>query len=118
MKDELDEHEICGKANTIRRIFEMVLKIECCFLEEYAYKFDIDEHSFRFKKDYSDQKLGDLIKIIRPAKDEQQIQILNKIRDLSNELSHDTGKKVTKTKGIELARLAFDYVEELQKRIW
>jgi len=117
LKDELDEHEICAKANTIRRIFEMVLKIECCFLGENAYKFKVEDYSFDFKKEYSDQTLGDLIKIIRPAKDEREIQMLNKIRDLSNELSHDSGKKVTKMKGIELARLAFDYVEKLQKKI-
>lgn len=114
---DLDEDELSEKANSIRRIFEFVLKIECCFHRELNYDVifgdELDRDDFKFKDDYSDIVLGDLVKILKKIKNEEEMTTLNKIIRLSNELSHDSGKKVTKEKVIDLLKTTVQYTAAL-----
>lgn len=114
---DLDEDEICEKANTIRRIFEFVLKIECCFHGQLNFEMLFTERSksFNFRSDYSDIGLGDLISLLKPVKNDNEKQELNLIVRLSNELSHDSGKPVTKEKGDDLIQMTTKYIDNLIK---
>lgn len=117
----LDEDELCEKANTIRRVFEFVLKIECCYHrelnDEVFWSNEIDEDDFLFKNSYSDIVLRDLLKILKILKDEEKIKILNSIVVLSNELSHDSGKKVTQEKVLQLLENTLNYTDSLMNII-
>ncbi|MGN6646181.1 MAG: hypothetical protein ACTHJT_06600 [Cytophaga sp.] len=116
---KLSEDEICEKANTIRRIFEYVLKIECCFHSKFNYSLSLEEmfNKFLFKKHYSDLNLGDLISILKFVKQKDQMENLNKIVRFSNELSHDSGKPIRQEMATELLNLTINYIDELVKLI-
>lgn len=103
----IDEDTFCEKANTVRRIFEYVLKVECC----YRYR------QINIKKDYSELMLGDLIKLVKDNKEEAILGVLNKIVVWSNELSHESGKPIKKEKAHILASLALMYTEYLKSEI-
>jgi len=105
-KDE-GEDFICEKSNTLRRIMENILKIECC----YRYR------QIRVKKSYSELLLGDLVGLIKDFRDEIEKSNLNSIVRLSNELSHDSGKPITKEKALNLSRLVKNYCEGLELEI-
>ena len=64
-----DEDIICEKSNSIRRIFEYILKVELC----YKYR------QLSVKKDYSDLMLGDLMKLIKPFREESINDFLTRI---------------------------------------
>lgn len=117
----LDTDELCEKANSIRRIFEFVLKIECCYHRHLNYEImfsdDINSRDFIFKDSYSDIVLGDLINILKRIKTNEEKQILNKIIRLSNELSHDSGKKVTKEKVQDLFVTMVNYTADLTQLV-
>lgn len=98
---------ICEKANTVRRILENTLKIECC------YRFD----QINVKKDYSDLRLGDLIKILKPVWDENIKNLFKKPTIFLNELSHDSGKPVDKELAGVLPLLSITYIEFLRSEI-
>ena len=98
---------ICEKSNTLRRIMENILKIECC----YRYK------QIRVKKSYSELLLGDLVGLIKKFRSEGEKVNLNSIVRLANELSHDSGKPVTKIKALQLVTLVKDYCEALDREI-
>lgn len=98
---------ICEKSNTLRRVMESILKIECC----YRYR------QLSVKKSYSQLLLGDLIKIINDYRSDDEKSRLNRIVRLSNELSHDSGKPVTKKKALELVNLVKNYCENLDLEI-
>lgn len=119
---QLDEDGFCEKANSIRRIFEFVLKIECCYHRQLNYEVmfsdDIDTRDFIFKNSYSDIVLGDLVNILKKVKSDYEIKILNKIIRLSNELSHDSGKRVTKEKVLDLLSTTMNYTDYLIKLIF
>jgi hypothetical protein len=102
-----DLDEICEKANSIRRIFEYVLKVECC------YRFG----QINLKKEYSDLRLGDLISLIKSNHENYIVELLNQIRDLSNEFSHETGKPVLKENAVQITLLAILYTERLKSLI-
>lgn len=104
---EEDKDKICEMANTARRIFEYVLKVECC----YRYR------QFELKKDYSDLMLGDLIKLIKEFREEPIYELLKMITLQSNELSHDTGKPITLDKAKNMIRLAIIYTKLLESEI-
>lgn len=105
-EDEIDF--ICEKANTLRRIMENILKIECC----YRYR------QIRVKKSYSELLLGDLVGLIKDFRSEAEKSNLNSIVRLANELSHDSGKLVTKGKALQLVTLVKDYCEALDREIY
>jgi len=113
VKDELDvetlkdEDIICEKANTVRRIFEYVLKVELC----YRYRQII------VKKDYSDLLLGDLIGLLKPFREGGIHDLLRKIAVWSNELSHDSGKPIQREKASLLTYLTIAYTELLKSEI-
>lgn len=93
--------EICEKANTIRRILEYVLKIECCY------------KNITPKKEYSQLMLGDLIREVSGSKNEWERKELNQlVRDL-NTHSHDAGMPVDKTKVKESAQNVISYIKKL-----
>lgn len=104
-KEETDF--LCEKSNTLRRVMESILKIECC----YRYR------QIRVKKSYSELLLGDLISLIKEFRSQEEKIKLNSIVRLANELSHDTGKPVTKAKTLELSQLVKNYCEALDLEI-
>ena len=120
-RESLSEDEICEKSNTIRRIFEYILKVECCYEREFNKEAfwgeSLDSDHFIFRSDYADASLGELIRIIKVVKGEDEVVKMNKIVRLSNELSHDSGKKVTITKARELLDLTAGYCLKLGKAI-
>lgn len=77
---------ICEKANTIRRSMETLLKIECCYRD------------VSLKKDYSKARLGDLWGVLRKYHSEQISILVSKFIEWVNELSHDTGRPIDKSK--------------------
>lgn len=121
LRENLSEDDICEKSNTIRRIFEYILKVECCYEREFnteaLWGDTIDSDHFIFRSDYADALLGELIKILKVVKSEDEIAQMNKVVRLSNELSHDSGKKVTITKARELLDLVATYCLRLGKKI-
>lgn len=121
LTQDLDEDELCEKANSIRRIFEFVLKIECCYHRQLNYEIlfcdEIDSRDFIFKDSYSDIVLGDLVNILKKIKTDDEKQTLNKIIRLSNELSHDSGKKVTKEKVQDLLLTMVNYTAALTQLV-
>ncbi|GGF05207.1 hypothetical protein [Hymenobacter cavernae] len=94
-----DKDVICEKSNSVRRVFESILKVECC----YRYR------QINVKKDYSDLMLGDLVKEVKEFREDSIKSLLNQIVVLANELSHDSGKPVTRDKGLSLVALAIVY---------
>jgi hypothetical protein len=113
IKNELENEElkdtdiICEKSNSVRRVFEYVLKVECC----YRYR------QINAKKDYSDLMLGDLIGLIKEFREDHLREILNKITIWSNELSHESGKPITKEKALLLVFLTISYTALLRAEI-
>ena len=73
---------ICEKVNTARRIFESVLKIECCYKE------------LEINKNYSEVKLGQLIKLVKKEREDVLKPFFEKMAPWLNEHSHDSGKKI------------------------
>jgi hypothetical protein len=100
----VDVDIICEKSNSVRRIMEYSLKVELC----YRYR------QLNVKKDYSDLMLGDLIKLIKPYRSDAENTILKHVVVLSNELSHDTGKHISRNKALCLAYLATCYLRLLK----
>jgi hypothetical protein len=107
-KDELtDEDLICEKANSVRRIFEYVLKVELC----YRYR------QLCVKKDYSELMLGDLMSLIKPYRDEATNSLLKQITVWSNELSHESGKPIKREKALALTYMTVIYTELLKSEM-
>jgi len=107
-KEELvDEEIICEKANTVRRIFEYVLKVELC----YRYR------QISVKSDYSDLLLGDLMKLVKPFRDQSMNDLLTRITVWSNELSHESGKQIKKEKALAISYMTILYTELLKSEI-
>ena len=92
---------ICEKSGTIRRTLENVLKIESCFRD------------VEYKKSYSQQLLGDLISALKSYHDEPVKSTFGEMAEWANELSHDTGLPVIKTKAEELCNLVIDYTRQV-----
>lgn len=80
--DKADHDLICEKVNTARRVFEQVLKIECCYRE------------IEVKGNYSQVLLGSLLNYVKKAKDDQFSTMFGKMAELLNEFSHDSGKEL------------------------
>lgn len=115
-KNEKSEDEIRAMANTVRSIFEFILKIECCYSNELHLRSLTTENEIKtisFKKDYSDLKLGELVKLLRPNKTEDEIKTMNKIATTCNELSHDSGKPVSMDKLYEVVKLTLNHIDSL-----
>ena len=121
LTNNFDEDELCEKANTARRIFEYVLKIECCYRINLDLDIVLDDNINKerlfFGNKYSDKTLGDLINSLKQIKDQSDQLILNSIVRLANELSHDSGKEITKEKAIQLLEQTIQYTEELSSNL-
>jgi hypothetical protein len=105
--EEIDKDSICEKANTVRRVFENVLKIECCYRHRQV----------NLKKPYSQLLLGDLISLLKSFHEDPNRLVLNKIRIWSNELSHDSGLPIEKSKAESVCLLTMSYTELLRSLI-
>lgn len=105
--EKLNENDIdliCEKSNTVRRVLENVLKIECC------YRF----MEINLKKNYSQLRLGDLTKLVKKYQDDPTKLILKKITTWANELSHDSGFPIEIEKAKVLCLLSIAYTELLK----
>lgn len=102
-----DEDIICEKANTVRRIFEYVLKVELC----YRYQ------QVSVKSDYSDLLLGDLMKLVKPLNKETTNDLLTKITVGTNELSHESGKPISREKASAVSYMTILYTKLIQSEI-
>jgi hypothetical protein len=106
-EDLVDEDVICEKANSIRRIFEYVLKVELC----YRYR------QLSVKKDYSDLMLGDLMSLVKPYRDEAINDFLRQITVWSNELSHESGKPIKRETALALSLMTILYTNLLKSEM-
>lgn len=99
--------DISEKVNTVRRIMEFVLKVECCWRE------------LDLKKGYSQVLLGDLISVVKQAREAHVQSLLGKFAELANEFSHDSGKPVelAKAKMVAALGLAYASLVELEHRL-
>jgi len=98
--------EIAEKVNTIRRIVEFVLKVECC------------SRDLGLTKNYSQIILGDLIARVKHGRDASLQTFLGRFAEISNEFSHDSGKPVEliKAKRVSLLALAYTSFLEIEHR--
>jgi hypothetical protein len=118
LADNDDEDTICEKANTGRRIFEFVLKIECCLIEHYAFLLGYDaKNQASFPNDYDKLSLGILSGLIKKNKPINRQQDLEKIISFCNELSHDSGHAIIKDEAIDLFDIMISYTSELVELI-
>lgn len=106
-EDLTDEDTICEKTNTVRRIFEYVLKVELC----YRYR------QVNVKKDYSNLLLGDLMKLVKPYREDSIQDLLTKITVWSNELSHESGKPITRVKASAVSYMTIMYTKLLESEM-
>ncbi len=106
-EDLVDEDTICEKANSVRRIFEYVLKVELC----YRYR------QLSVKKDYSDLMLGDLMNLVKPYREESINDFLRQITMWSNELSHESGKPIKREKALALVYMTILYTNLLKSEM-
>jgi hypothetical protein len=90
------------KTNTVRRIFENLLKL-------FALDFGI-----KFKKPYCRLLAGDLIEELKGYFDSNEIKAIEKITELLNPYSHDSGKPIEKQK-IVLSCSIIEMFSELLK---
>lgn len=103
--EELDQSQadtISEKVNTIRRIMEFVLKVECC------------SRGLEIKKPYSQVLLGDLVSLIKPHHEEKMKPFLGRFAGIANEFSHDTGKPIELDKAKLVGYLALAYTRLLE----
>lgn len=103
--DRADHDLICEKVNTARRIFESVLKIECCFRE------------IEIKDDYSKLLLGQLLNYVKGFKDEEFQPTLGRMAELLNEFSHDSGKPIDLDRAKLACMLVMTYIKIFQMEI-
>ena len=100
--DSENTDDIAEKANTVRRIMEFVLKVECCSLE-----LDISNN-------YSQLLLGDLISLVKHHKEATIQTLLGRFAEMANELSHDSGKPIELSKAKAVAAIALAYTNQVE----
>lgn len=103
--DLRDRDEISARVVTARRVFEFVLKVECCYAE------------LEVTKGYSGMLLGDLITVVKRGKDEKARAELGRIAELANNFAHDTGRPISKEVAFEVVDLIATYVRKLHATI-
>lgn len=98
--------EIAEKVNTVRRIMEFVLKVECC------------SRDLELKKSYSQVLLGDLISLVKQSREAHIQSLLGKFAEWANEFSHDSGRPVelSKAKMVAMLGLAYTSLVEVEHR--
>lgn len=103
--DPKNSDDIAEKVNTVRRIMEFVLKVECCSRE------------LDLKKGYSQVLLGDLISVVKQAREAHVQSLLGKFAEVANEFSHDSGRPVelSKAKMVAALGLAYTSLVELER---
>jgi len=103
--DATDHDLICEKVNTARRVFEFVLKIECCYRD------------IEVKGNYSQVLLGPLLNYVKKARDDEFKTMFGKMAELLNEFSHDSGKEIELGKAKVACMLVMAYTKLLQLEI-
>lgn len=99
---EGDADEISEKVNTVRRIMEFALKVECC------------SRGLTLKKTYSQVLLGDLIVAVKHEKKEHIRYLLRRFAGIANEFSHDSGKPIEIVNARIVTSLALSYLTLLE----
>lgn len=99
---ESDADEISEKVNTVRRIMEFALKVECC------------SRSLTLKKTYSQVLLGDLIAAVKYEKENHIRDLLGRFAGMANEFSHDSGKPIEIANAKIVTSLALCYLTLLE----
>jgi hypothetical protein len=94
--------DIAEKVNTVRRIMEFVLKVECCSRE------------LKVNKNYSMALLGDLISALKPTKEDHIQTLLARFVEYANEFSHDSGKPIEISKAKLVVALALAYASLIE----
>lgn len=89
-----DDASIRDLGNSLRRTYEFLLKIEVCYRDLPA------------KKGYGQLLLGDLTKLLKPFKNDDEKDMMTFLVRTTNDLSHDNGKPADK----DSARLSCYYV--------
>lgn len=92
-----DVEAICEKANTARRSMETLLKLECCFRKIIT------------PKPYSQACMGDLWSLLKVYHSEGIQALMSRFIQWANELSHDTGIPIDKSKAQAIALMARMY---------
>ena len=95
---EDDRDSLCGEAAKSRIVLEAALKLECCLREVQP------------QKSYSHLQLGQLRKALRDSIDDQMSEYLKQCIVLLNQLSHDSGKSVSKEKATAACALVATYL--------
>lgn len=103
VKGNLDSDAISEKGNSLRRIAEQLLKVECSF------------RGIEPKKEYEQLLLGDLFPLLK-AHHKGQFE-WGKIARLSNHLSHDSGRPKKQEELVQLIALILIYANTLQSEI-
>jgi len=103
--DKSNHDLICEKVNTARRILEFVLKIECCY------------RKVKIKGNYSQLSLGSLANCVKKIKKQEFNYILNKMPELLNEFSHDSGRLIDLKKAKLACGLVLIYTKMFQLEI-
>lgn len=96
---------ICEKANTIRRNTETLLKLECCF------------RGIETAKPYSQARIGDLWGLLKAYHTEDTQTLVSRFIQWANELSHDTGVPVERSKAQAIALFARMYVKMFAQEV-
>ncbi|MGO2076004.1 MAG: hypothetical protein ACTH3B_12740 [Pseudoalteromonas sp.] len=97
------EHDlICEKVNTVRRILEYTLKVECC------------HSNIKIKEHYSKITLGPLFNYVKKIRGDKFKKAFGTMSELLNEFSHDTGKEINIDKAKAVSMLVMAYVKLLQ----
>lgn len=103
--DPSDHDLICEKVNTARRVFELILKIECCYRD------------VKVKENYSQILLGPLLSYVKRSRDGEFGTMFGKMAKLLNEFSHDSGKEIVLGKSQVACMLVMVYAKLFQLEI-
>jgi len=100
-----DTTSVTECANTIRRIFESVLKVECAYRRLHP------------SREYPDLMLGDLVAALKKARDQDERAKLNNAVRVLNEYSHDSGFPVVRERLADVCGFIIEYTRELQAEV-
>lgn len=100
-----DSETICDKANSARRAFEALLKVECAY------------RSAPVRSEYPELLIGHLIGALKEFKDQSGRERLNAITRVLNDYSHESGKQLVKASVAEAVQDAINYAAELATEI-
>ena len=106
---ETEQDSICLAGSLLRRITETIFNLEVAF---YYDKITPE------LEDYNNRRIGGLVKLLkRVHTGEENAAFLNRIRELANDLSHDTGKPVRMSDAYELLEALKDHAKDFSDAV-